>query len=917
MGQLCADRAAFAQFRLVTGADNARIAATLRFLPADHVLRPVPDVYVYYLEQRVATLESLLEEHRIHFPPADDVTLQGHGKRGSNARAGQDDAAVQKKTPSENDDANDQTSEEDDTEKWVDKVGMVPTQGTSDPRYLGSAAGLSFARVVFAAIRSSVWGPSGSSHHPKAASGPTKASMRDSFFGLHSKSTIDKAPFPEKGVAMRLVDLYFNYANAQLPILHRGEFLSRMEEVYNEEEGMRGARDLFMLNIVFAIGAGVVLGDAGSYGAMSPEFPDSSSETGSPPLSKKRKLPGQQARPEEYHASAVFHLESFLGSKAANDSRDGFDSGLEELQAVLLVASFALLRPVAPGLWYIVGTAVRLAIDLGLHHEEGIGIDESSAADHPAETLKTTDARAVLDQHGDTHSISSHNPSHKPDAKELGRRPFGISDQVITTEFCSELDDSYITPSGILPFQSIRPSYKLVAYHYFRLRLLQSEILGVLQYRQARQARLHGLASTNTFMVDVPSPYLQGFHSFKEWRENVDYRLLKWEQSAPQKEDTGVQFTSLFLELNYWQAIILLYRQSFSGPSASVGGMTPADDVAHTPVDVIHDDDEDPDLVYMKIAEAGRRVVKIYRQLHRQRLVNYTYLATHHLFMAGISFLFAIWHSQVVRNGLTLEEIDSTVLAAKSVLEDLTEHCPPAQACREAFDRMSKATIRLCLSTKDTGFVGQPELSPIDMHPVELNRKASYPMSAGSQSASMASVRSDSWTGEEQSSKMPMPQFDMNLQNLLSGGRVSGSRPSRIQPINRSSTMDLDQRSSQFAAPRHPVEIKKDLDELSPTQFPPPSYQPPSEAPAPPEAPPPTQFPSLAAPESGQLDFLNSFNMENADEWDLSAPENLDLGFGMQLNMWEGGHDWSEAVSSDLLNGFFFGGSGGGNAGGS
>ncbi|KAL9089645.1 MAG: hypothetical protein Q9165_005677 [Trypethelium subeluteriae] len=758
--------------------------------------------YVYYLEQRVASLESLLDEHNIDIPPADDVTLQGHGKRGAKARAAQDAAPVPKEPPSENDDPNDQASEEDDTEKWVDKVGMVPTQGTSDPRYLGSASGLSFARVVFAAIRSSVWGPSGSSHHSKAVSGPTKASMRDSFFGLHSKTTIDKAAFPEKGVAMKLVDLYFNYANAQLPILHRGEFYSKMEEVYNEEEGKRGARDLFMLNIVFAIGAGVVLGDASSYGAMSPEFPDSSSEMGSPPVSKKRKLPGQQARPEEYHASAVFHLESFLGSKAANDSRDGFDSGLEELQAVLLVASFALLRPVAPGLWYIVGTAVRLAIDLGLHHEEGIGIDESSAADHPAETLKSTDARSVLDQHGDTHST----------------------------------------------------------------------------------------------------------------------RLLAWKESAPQKEDTGVQFTSLFLELNYWQAIIVLYRQSFSGPSASVGGMTPADDVAYTPVDVIHDDDEDPDLVYMKIAEAGRRVVKIYRQLHRQRLVNYTYLATHHLFMAGISFLFAIWHSQVVRNGLTLEEIDSTVLAAKSVLEDLTEHCPPAQACREAFDRMSKATIRLCLSTKDTGFVGQPELSPIDMRPMELNRKSSYPMSAGSQSASMTSVRSDSWAGEEQPSKMPVPQFDMNLQNLLSGGslrRVSGSRPSQVQPITRSSTMDLDQRASQFAGPRHPVDIKTDLDELSPTQFPPPSYQPPAEAPAPPEAPPPTQFPTLDAPEAGQLDFLDPYSMENADAWDLSAPENLDLGFGMQLNMGEGGHDWSELVSSDLLNGFFFGGSGGGNAGGS
>lgn len=37
----------------------------------------------------------------------------------------------------------------------------------------------------------------------------------------------------------------------------------------------------------------------------------------------------------------------------------------------------------------------------------------------------------------------------------------------------------------------------------------------------------------------------------------------------------------------------------------------------------------------MRVAEAGMKTLKIYRQLHRVRLVNYTFLATHHLFMSG------------------------------------------------------------------------------------------------------------------------------------------------------------------------------------------------------------------------------------------------------------------------------------------
>ena len=50
-------------------------------------------------------------------------------------------------------------------------------------------------------------------------------------------------------------------------------------------------------------------------------------------------------QPEEYHSAAMQHLESFLGSMSEPDQA-GFGGALEELQAVLLLAGFALLRPV-------------------------------------------------------------------------------------------------------------------------------------------------------------------------------------------------------------------------------------------------------------------------------------------------------------------------------------------------------------------------------------------------------------------------------------------------------------------------------------------------------------------------------------------------------------------------------------------
>jgi hypothetical protein len=47
-----------------------------------------------------------------------------------------------------------------------------------------------------------------------------------------------------------------------------------------------------------------------------------------------------------------------------------------------------------------------------------------------------------------------------------------------------------------------------------------------------------------------------------------------------------------------------------------------------------------------------------------------------------------------------MDDVDFTILAATSVLGDLVDVCPPAEACRDAFERMSRATVQMCLSGK-------------------------------------------------------------------------------------------------------------------------------------------------------------------------------------------------------------------------
>jgi hypothetical protein len=305
--------------------------------------------------------------------------------------------------------------------------------------------------------------------------------------------------------------------------------------------------------------------------------------------------------------------------------------------------------------------AVRLAVDLGLHYEDGKDLDfdlgdsagssrGSAAGDKPANLREKGRREYIRDLRRRlwwcTYSFDRL-------VSTCVGRPFGVSDQVITTEFPSLLDDRYITPGGFtgIPADG-EPSYKVVAKHYFRLRLLQSEILQVLQYQQAQIARFNGQNVRNEYMhTNLRSPFLQKFDSFRSWRRNIDERLYEWKNTTPTKRESGVAFSIEFLELNYWQAIIMLYRQSLSVPAMFEGEYHTSKEV-NTPSIFTAEQQEDEERVYVKVAEAGQKIIRLYRQLHLVGLVNYTYLATHHLFMAGISYLYAIWHSHVVRSRL-------------------------------------------------------------------------------------------------------------------------------------------------------------------------------------------------------------------------------------------------------------------------
>lgn len=288
--------------------------------------------YVFYLETRVDQLEKLLVSNDISFPPAKSLEpcsrptavdapgpLTGPNGRPSQPAAAVDDAVGRPRS---------RTSDSLKAGRAAQRPAMPSVVGPAQPRSLASVSGVSFARVVYAAVQYSVSDQAGAGDR-SGHRNPSGTSMRDSFFGLHTKPTIQPAPFPDKDVALRLVTLYFEHANPQIPILHRCDFMRVFEHAYQNPAKDLAARELYLLNMVFAIGCGVIVGEP---------VKTEASDDAEMAMHQDKK----QRRPEEYHASAIVHLESCLSLSGG---------GLEVLQAVLLLANFALLRPVPPGLW--------------------------------------------------------------------------------------------------------------------------------------------------------------------------------------------------------------------------------------------------------------------------------------------------------------------------------------------------------------------------------------------------------------------------------------------------------------------------------------------------------------------------------------------------------------------------------------
>jgi hypothetical protein len=313
-----------------------------------------------------------------------------------------------------------------------------------------------------------------------------------------------------------------------------------------------------------------------------------------------------------------------------------------------------------------------------------------------------------------------------------------------------------------------------------------------------------------------------------------------------------------------------------------------------------------------------------------------------------------------------MDEVDFTILAATSVFTDLIEKCPPAEACRDAFDRTAKATLKMANSTGGFGQVLPPAQPTHSQKRRNSRGNGTYPddrhnwSSAASSSNRGADPRQHRINRHQQrasidytssvSASTQRQQYDMTSADYAASAASSAQfgalpPPPHQNPAKRFrlSTATSDPSDSNFslnhqAAPHSTTSstgaVSPDTSNLmpSPSQQTPPII--PLNSPAsslqtsnpvgPTNFYDPLQSQNPLFSDSGlqAMDFLQATNNGlNAGGGDFvggsggGQDTQMDLNFGLG---WEGiGHDFSDGQQLDLFDGFFFGdqrgGAGGGN----
>ncbi|KAL2758994.1 hypothetical protein ACRALDRAFT_1080586 [Sodiomyces alcalophilus JCM 7366] len=318
--------------------------------------------------------------------------------------------------------------------------GLVRLPGSDEPpRYLGPSSGIAMTRLVMEQAKAFTDSNRISDLIPEvrarrqtrmqsiAMSNPVK--RRKSHYpttSAHPAKTL-----PARHVANKLVDIFCQRSQVFWPTLHEKLFISDLEAVF---AGDSDPHKNFICHMVFAIS----LQQLGLHYA---------------------------GLADSYYLAAMEYLEKVIRPK-----------DLKTLQCLALICQYSLLTPTRVSIYYVVGMATRICQAGGLCDEKTISASFAMGLMDPL----TLDMRRRL-----SYIISSMEMGL---AYSMGR-PNGLAkgDDVMDVKPFAPVGDEHITEDGIRPAP---PSEKkIIAIHFFKMRVLQSEIKRILYEKKRPEPR--------------------------------------------------------------------------------------------------------------------------------------------------------------------------------------------------------------------------------------------------------------------------------------------------------------------------------------------------------------------------------------------------------------------------------------------
>ncbi|KAE8383334.1 hypothetical protein BDV26DRAFT_277281 [Aspergillus bertholletiae] len=362
-----------------------------------------------------------------------------------------------------------------------DLVGFLALNSLEAPAYVGSSSGVSLAANLGEMVQTTVWNqvlapPRGLENTQSIGDGPGTSNVNLGLSyqpatarntgGLSRSSRMEEllaksAEPPNDEMGSRIMNAYLTRLHTRYPFLDRRELWqlheARWQLAKKKREELSKAEKfgIFQLYIVYAIGATFLqLSERYSY-----------------------------TPPERFYMTALQQASAMCEARS-----------IENIKAMTLLVAYHLRSASSQGMWYMIGLAMRTAIDLGLHRKANeVNLDPFTAQLRRRLFWTVYYLERVI-------------------SMSLGR-PFSIADRNIDLPLPLDVDDDVRDPAILTtPPLTDKPTTMTYALYLIKIRQIDSKVQHKI-YRADRP--LHTLRSKMDRL----------FLELKEWKQSAVLRF--------------------------------------------------------------------------------------------------------------------------------------------------------------------------------------------------------------------------------------------------------------------------------------------------------------------------------------------------------------------------------------------------------